>query len=60
MSAFDDALQFSMRWECSPKFDIRDPYKYDGYVNHKDDRGGETRFGVAKRSHPNLDIKNLS
>ena len=31
-----------------------------GYVNDPDDPGGETNFGVAKRSHPDVDIKNLT
>ena len=31
-----------------------------GYVNDKDDPGGETNFGIAKRSHPDVDIKNLT
>ena len=30
------------------------------YSNDKDDAGGETKFGISKRSYPNLDIKNLS
>jgi Glycosyl hydrolase 108 len=30
------------------------------YENDKDDPGGETRWGVDKRSHPNVDIKNLT
>ena len=30
-----------------------------GYVNHKNDPGGETKYGIAKRSHPKEDIKNL-
>lgn len=31
-----------------------------GYVFDPDDRGGETKFGITKRSYPNLDIKSLS
>jgi len=31
-----------------------------GYVFDKDDKGGETKFGISKRSYPNVDIKNLS
>jgi lysozyme family protein len=31
-----------------------------GYVNDKDDKGGETKFGISKRSYPNVDIKNLT
>ena len=31
-----------------------------GYSNDKHDRGGETRFGISKRAHPTVDIKNLT
>lgn len=31
-----------------------------GYVNHPQDPGGETKFGIAKRSYPNVDIKGLT
>lgn len=31
-----------------------------GYVNNVNDSGGETKFGVSKRSYPNEDIKNLT
>jgi lysozyme family protein len=31
-----------------------------GYVNDRDDPGGETNFGISKRSYPHLDIKNLT
>lgn len=31
-----------------------------GYVNHKDDPGGETNFGISKRSYPNEDIKHMT
>ena len=31
-----------------------------GYVNDPDDPGGETNFGVAKWSHPDVDIANLT
>lgn len=31
-----------------------------GYVNDPRDPGGETKFGIAKRSYPNVDIKNLT
>ena len=31
-----------------------------GYVNHPDDPGGETKFGISKRTYPEVDIKNLS
>ena len=30
-----------------------------GYVNDPKDLGGETKYGITKRSYPNIDIKNL-
>jgi lysozyme family protein len=30
------------------------------YVNDPRDPGGETKFGISKRSYPNLDIKNMT
>lgn len=31
-----------------------------GYANNKNDLGGETKYGISKRSYPNVDIKNLT
>ena len=31
-----------------------------GYVSDPDDPGGETKYGISKRSYPNLDIENLT
>lgn len=31
-----------------------------GYVNNPKDLGGETNWGISKRSYPELDIKNLT
>lgn len=31
-----------------------------GYINDLDDPGGETHWGISKRSYPNLDIKHLT
>lgn len=31
-----------------------------GYVNNPNDPGGETQWGISKRSYPHVDIKNLS
>lgn len=31
-----------------------------GYVNNPSDRGGETKYGISKRSYPNVDIKKLT
>jgi lysozyme family protein len=41
-----------------------DPVKGEGeeggYGNDPDDAGGETNFGLDKRSHPELDLKNIT
>ena len=47
MQSFDRAMRFVFRWE-------------GGYSNNPVDPGGETNFGIAKRSHPNVDIANLN
>lgn len=31
-----------------------------GYANDPNDPGGETKYGISKRSYPHLDIKNLT
>lgn len=31
-----------------------------GYVNDQADRGGETKYGISKKSYPKLNIKNLT
>ena len=31
-----------------------------GYVNHPNDPGGETKYGISKRSYPDVDIKKLT
>jgi len=31
-----------------------------GYVDDPDDAGGETKFGISKKSYPNIDIKNIT
>jgi len=31
-----------------------------GYVNNPRDPGGETKWGISKRSYPNLNIRNLT
>jgi lysozyme family protein len=31
-----------------------------GYVNHPNDPGGETNFGISKRKFPDVDIKSLT
>lgn len=31
-----------------------------GYVNDPDDPGGETKYGISKRSYPHVDIRSLT
>lgn len=31
-----------------------------GYVNNPKDPGGETNYGISKRAHPDVDIRNLT
>lgn len=31
-----------------------------GYVDHPSDPGGETKYGISKRSYPDLDIQHLT
>lgn len=47
MSTFDDAVNLVLQHE-------------GGYVSDPNDPGGETNFGISKRSYPALDIKHLT
>ena len=47
LTSFDDIIEVVLHHE-------------GGYVNDPKDPGGETNFGIAKRSHPDVDIKNLT
>ena len=47
MSSFETALRVILDHE-------------GGYVNDKRDNGGETKYGISKRSYPDLDIPNLT
>jgi len=44
---FDKAIKFVLKWE-------------GGYSNDPNDPGGETKFGISKRSYPELDISKLT
>lgn len=44
---FERAFNFVLKWEGN-------------YSNDKHDPGGETKFGISKRAHPNEDIRNLT
>lgn len=45
--SWDRAIGFTLSWE-------------GGYTDNPDDPGGETNFGISKRYHPDVDIKNLT
>lgn len=47
MKSFNDYLQVILKHE-------------GGYVDNPSDPGGETKYGISKRSYPGLDIKNLT
>lgn len=47
MSAWEKAIRFTLSHE-------------GGYVHDLDDPGGETKYGISKRYHPNVDIKALT
>ncbi len=44
---FKRSMEFVFKWE-------------GGYVNRADDPGGETKYGISKRAHPDVDIKALT
>ena len=44
---FEFAFSYIMEWE-------------GGYVNDPNDPGGETKYGISQRAHPNVDIKKLT
>jgi lysozyme family protein len=44
---FEDAIEILLKHE-------------GGYVNHPKDPGGETNFGIAKRSYPHLNLKTIT
>lgn len=50
---FDKILEFTMKWETGGRKD-------GGYTKDPDDPGGETKWGISKKAHPDVDIKNLT
>ena len=47
--SFEKAFAFSIKWEGGDKI-----------TDDPDDPGGLTRFGISKRAHPDVDIRNLT
>lgn len=48
MTDFDEAFQFLLEWEGT------------SYEDDPEDPGGATKYGIDQRSHPNVDIRNLT
>jgi len=44
---FEKSLKFVLKWE-------------GGYSNDPNDPGGETKYGISKKSYPHEDIKNMT
>lgn len=69
---FERAFLMAMQSEVGAHFDPTDPEtiqglcetkaqkRKTGYVNDPDDRGGETKYGIAKNADGNIDIKSLT
>ncbi len=68
--AFEKALEHAMLYEIGGFFKLtpeveagliktKEQRRACGYVNDPDDRGGETKYGIAKTANPDLDITNL-
>lgn len=53
MSSLPQALAFVALWEWGNRKD-------GGYTNDPVDPGGETKFGISKKGHPEVDIKSLT
>lgn len=47
MHKFESAIDHTLQFE-------------GGYVNHPNDPGGQTKFGISSRSYPNVDIAKLT
>ena len=72
MSAFDKAVSHAMLYEVGGFWDEKHPAvekgmidtpanrRAVGYVNDPLDRGGETKFGVAFRANPDIDVRGLT
>ena len=70
--AFDAAIDHAMLYEVGGFWnvnhpavsqgliDTKDNRRATGYVNDPDDMGGETKFGVATKANPDLNIRNLT
>lgn len=69
---FKTAFGVTMRFEVGPSFNENDPAvqrglidtkankRKVGYVNHPQDPGGETKFGIAQKFNKNVSVKDLT
>jgi lysozyme family protein len=69
--AFEIALHHAMLFEVGPFWDPNDPdviagnyatreqRRKVGYVNIAQDRGGETKYGIAQKKNPNIVVADL-
>jgi len=64
--AFEKAINHAMLYEVGGFWNIDAPGTQDGtdahacgYTNDPHDRGGETKYGIAKNSNPDLDITHM-
>jgi lysozyme family protein len=54
MKGFEDSIEFVLNWETG--FDLVN----GGYTNDPDDPGGETKWGISQRGHPDIIIKSIT
>lgn len=58
-NTFLKAIEFTLPWETGR--DRNGKIRQDGgYTNDPADPGGETKWGISKKSYPDVDIKNLT
>lgn len=69
---FEKAFALTMRFEVGEFFDPTDPETQQGliqtheqrrkvgYVNHPNDPGGETKFGIAQNFVPGISVKDIT
>jgi len=70
-NAFEQAIDHAMLYEVNGGWDINKPGAKDGLIDTKihrrncgytidpDDSGGETKYGIAKTSNPNINVTYL-
>lgn len=59
-ATYKTAIEFTLKWEVGIDRKTGKLRTDGGYTNDPRDPGGETKWGISKRYHPNEDIKNLT